>query len=100
MEIRKINLITWLVLALIVGIGIGQVWYTISEGNNYYKAEAGTRLIYPYGELNSGLKQICFIGFNDTMTDTWMMMEEKNICFMTQGQKEKLEKEGQEFREI
>ena len=102
----KIRMACWIVLTLLIGIILGRVWENFDDENKYKEihseyyedVNAGVRFILPYDDENSGLKQICFVVYEDEIKDIFHnVSEEKNLCFMTAGQKENMEKEWKEI---
>ena len=107
-ERKRINyrLLSWIVLTLLVGIILGRILENLDDENKYKEihnkyyedVDAGVRFILPYDNENSGLKQICFVVYEDEIKNIFHnISEEKNLCFMTAGQRKKMEQEWKEI---
>jgi len=100
------NIIYYTILALLVGVLVGRVWENFDDENKYMKihdkyyedVEAGLRFILPYEDENSGLKQLCFVVYEDNIKNIFNnISEEKDLCFMTAGQRAKMEQQWKEI---
>ena len=100
------RLLSFIVLALLVGIIAGRIWENFDDENRYMEVhdkyyedvEAGVRFILPYNEENSGLKQICFVVYEDNIRNIFNnISEEKDLCFLTAGQRVENEQEWKEI---